>query len=309
MRFGRVLVLAAPAAFLLIGLVPVSTTIEVDRTTARADGRSTIRAKAERRSLFGLPALGDPEPLSVEPTLDVTVLPAHDGSTVIRAGQQAGTLTLTAGEAEKTVELVLDPTDADRDGFPDVAELLTEEDRAAFRAWFTTTAEAQAHRIDDRWAKVHQDCAGLVRFAYKEALRKHERPGHRDVAAFTYPNIPLLGDEPFQMRDGFTAAANAKTLWEHNTRMISKDVSAGLPGDLLFFKTEEGMHSMVLLAGGRVVYHTGSKDGVRLVSLAMLSAHPDAAWHPVPHNPKFLGVHRFHILMHETRAPLALGGL
>jgi uncharacterized protein YfaT (DUF1175 family) len=44
---------------------------------------------------------------------------------------------------------------------------------------------------------------------------------------------------------------------------------------------------------------------VRLVSLDELLAHPDPSWHPVPHNPRFLGVHRFELVVHEPRMPLA----
>jgi hypothetical protein len=80
-------------------------------------------------------------------------------------------------------------------------------------------------------------------------------------------------------------------------------------------------------AGTRVVYHTGhdasqtapedavvarsqvpgAAGEVRLVSIEELLAHPDPAWHPLPHNPRFLGVHRLAIAEHTVKSPAHLG--
>ena len=73
-------------------------------------------------------------------------------------------------------------------------------------------------------------------------------------------------------------------------------------GDLLIFLRPElsSYHSMVYLGNGLVVYHTGASvaEGgqVRLVTLATLNKHPDAAFHPTVSNPNFLGVYRWKIL-------------
>ena len=52
--------------------------------------------------------------------------------------------------------------------------LADETDRAAFRAWFTLLADSQ---FEHPAAEV-TDCAALVRFAFREALRAHTWPGN-----------------------------------------------------------------------------------------------------------------------------------
>src|ERR1051326_7679701 len=65
--------------------------------------------------------------------------------------------------------------DSDNDGIPDVLELRTYQDRDAFKRWFTAIAETQFYQLSDQWNAEQRDCAGLVRFAMREALRKHDR--------------------------------------------------------------------------------------------------------------------------------------
>src|SRR5205085_4252124 len=65
--------------------------------------------------------------------------------------------------------------DSDNDGIPDVIELRTYQDRDAFKRWFTAIAETQFYQLSDQWNAEQRDCAGLVRFATREALRKHDR--------------------------------------------------------------------------------------------------------------------------------------
>jgi uncharacterized protein len=326
----------AALALALAWAVPIGDALELDRTTLPADGNAIARVSAYRTNLFGARALGTSPEISIAPALEA--MRSHDGSRILRAGHRAGTFLLTAGEAR--AELRLEPTtaDSDEDGLPDAAELLTEEDRAAFTAWFTAIAESQARSIDDAWPKIHRDCAGLIRFAYREALKPHDASwlakrkhlgsiAHPDVSAFHYPEVPFLEDLPFRKIAGrfdparapeqqFTAAASARTLWQHNTKLLSHRLEDARAGDLLFFSVPLGtgsrMHSMILLgarAGAtlhepatRAVYHTGEE--VRLVSLSELLAHPDPSWHPLPHNPRFLGVHRLELLLHEPRTPL-----
>ncbi len=49
-----------------------------------------------------------------------------------------------------------------------------------------------------------------------------------------------------------------------------------------------------------VIYHTGpvagSKGEVRRVTVEELQEHPSPRWRPIPGNPNFLGVYRWHIL-------------
>ena len=67
------------------------------------------------------------------------------------------------------------PSDSDNDGIPDFAELRTFEDRESFRRWFTAIAETQFYQLSEQWKHEQRDCAGLVRFAMREALRSHDR--------------------------------------------------------------------------------------------------------------------------------------
>lgn len=338
-------------------LWPGAPVLVLDRTVLPADGRATARAHLERPSLAGLRWPLREAAIAVE---GAASLRAADGTQVIRAGTRPGVVVVSADPGLRA-ELTLraDPRDTDQDGLPDAAELLSAEDRAAFSAWFTTLAEGQATRIDDAWAPIHQDCAGLVRFAFREALKTHDHAwlerrrylatlSAPDVAAFRYPDLPFIGDRPFRDSGGafrdpdsgtgfdprapldgtFTAAATARTLWQRNSTLISRDVADARPGDLLFFAVPHapgsGLHTMIALGARpgagpddrvtRVVYHTGG-DGehgrgeVRVVSLADLARHPDAGWHPVAHNARFLGVHRLNHLHHEARALADLGPL
>lgn len=333
-------------SFSIIGVVsiaaialPVRSAIELDRAEAPADGRATVQARAVPENIFGVRALdlfGHALAWDVKEAeaLGVHALIAHDGAVVFRAGHKPGALLLSLADGERELRFVESSEDLDEDGFPDAAELRTRADRAAFVAWFTAIAEAQYTAIDDAWPAIHQDCAGLVRFAYKEALREHDAKwlGKRrsrkssarapDVAAIRYPHLPFLGDQLFRRTAGafrpdlpiseqFTAAATAPVLYAHNTVFRSREISEAESGDLLFYSVPDGtgsrMHTMIVLGEGpnaRVVYHTGlegERGEVRIVTVAQLAAHPDAGWHPLAHNPRFLGVHRLALLEHEAK--------
>src|ERR1041384_4447468 len=98
--------------------------------------------------------------------------------------------------------------DSDNDGIPDVIELRTYQDRDAFKRWFTAIAETQFYQLSEQWNADQRDCAGLVRFAMREALRKHDRmwfqrmgagyePIAPDVRAFTLDS-DVLGEKLFR---------------------------------------------------------------------------------------------------------------
>lgn len=327
--------------------VPVESVVVVDRRTLTADGRATVTARLQPQNLWGATFPWAPSAggvglaLQGHEALDLSTLVAHDGALVVRAGHRPGGFRIVAPGADPVdITLTLDARDLDEDGYPDAAELLTHEDRAAFVRWFTTLAEAQHLRRDDGWARVHQDCAGLVRFAYREALKRHDdawlarrrylpRIDQPDVAAVRYPELPFMGELPFSISGRtfdpeapaeaqFTAAPNAETLWQANTTFVSRDLADARAGNLIFFRvpygTDTRMHTMIVLGdrvgashtdvGRRVVYHTGTRatDGgeVRLVDFDTLAAHPDADWHPTPDNPRFLGVFRLDLLDHAA---------
>ncbi len=222
---------------------------------------------------------------------------SHPSCTLVAglaAGEVHGRLTVSDALgtlADEPFSLRLDAaeSDTDGDGFPDAAELSTEEDREVFRRWFAAIAAAQYYQADPAWPAVHRDCAGLLRFAYKEALKSHDqrwraRRGYLpdasmgDVKKYRYPSVPLLGERLFRVAAGrfdpsadvakdFAVTASAKWLLAQNVVPIS--AAHASVGDLLFFEDSDasGMsfHTMVYLAdledvpGARdwVVYHTG----------------------------------------------------
>lgn len=213
------------------------------------------------------------------------------------------------------------------DGTPDFLRLRDPADQAAFRRWFTVLAESQALRPRKEIPSEITDCASLLRYAYRESLRRHDAAwlmatgmdlhvSLGEIRAWHYPETPLgLGlfrivPGPFQRSDtsngAFAQFADAKTLIEDNTYRVARDTHAALPGDLLFFRQfghSEPWHSMILTEVGpeaAVVYDTGPNHGVpgelRRVALSELLDHPEPEWRPVPDNPNFLGVYRWNIL-------------
>src|SRR5881394_3452747 len=98
--------------------------------------------------------------------------------------------------------------DSHNDGIPDAIELRSFQDRDSFRRWFTAIAETQFYQLSDQWNAEQRDCAGLVRFATREALRHHTRPWLQkmgpayqtvaaDVNGFDLDNNPL-GEKIFR---------------------------------------------------------------------------------------------------------------
>jgi hypothetical protein len=218
-------------------------------------------------------------------------------------------------------------SDRFEDGTPDFLRLTDPADQAAFRQWFTLIAVYQAVRPRGEVPGEITDCASLLRYSYREALKRHDDswfmstgievaalPG--EIRAWRYPETPL-GAGLFRVRTGefeaddatngaFAQFADAKTLVERNAFFVSRDVRVAEPGDLLFYRQfgqSSPWHSMIVTGVGRdgtVVYDTGSDHGkageLRRVALAELVDHPQAQWRPVPDNPNFLGVYRWNIL-------------
>jgi uncharacterized protein YfaT (DUF1175 family) len=224
--------------------------------------------------------------------------------------------------------------DADSDGIPDTAELQSFQDRESFRRWFTFIAEGQFYQLSEQWNAEQRDCAGLVRFAWREALRHHDRawlqkmgpaysPIAPDVSRYSLEQGPL-GEKLFRTGFGsykegelangtFSEFADARSLKSFNVTFVSRDRHQAEPGDLLFFHQpwvqKFPYHVMIFLGtaqmGGTqsndwVVYHTGSSPTdagtVKKVELSVLDHHPNKRWRPVESNPNFLGFYRLKIL-------------
>lgn len=196
------------------------------------------------------------------------------------------------------------------------------EDRAAFVRWFTFLAEIQYFQRPEDLPREVSDCAGLIRFAYREALRLHDGawaaelrlplvPAIPSVKKYRYPLWPL-GANLFRIsREGWAQFADARTLCRYNTHFISRRIEDARPGDLLFFE-QAGQrlpfHAMIYLGrsqvepgpGEWVVYHTGPSGGdrgeIRRLSVAELLEYPLPQWRPLAGNTNFLGVHRWNLL-------------
>ena len=224
--------------------------------------------------------------------------------------------------------------DSDNDGIPDAAELQSFNDRENFRRWFTLIAETQFYRLSKEWNAEQRDCAGLVRFAWREALRRHDRawfqkmgPGYKaigpDVARYNLEQSPL-GEKLFRTNfgsykdgdlstDTFSEFADARTLKNFNAKFVSRDRHYAQSGDLLFFYQpwvqKFPYHVMIFLGDSKltdepssdwVVYHTGAsptdEGTVKKVELSVLDHHPNPRWRPVETNKNFLGFYRLKIL-------------
>ncbi|HET6975549.1 MAG TPA: DUF1175 family protein [Pyrinomonadaceae bacterium] len=225
-------------------------------------------------------------------------------------------------------------TDSDNDGIPDFIELRSFQDRDSFRRWFTAIAETQFYELSDQWNAEQRDCAGLARFAMREALRHHDRiwfqkmgPAYQtvapDVKSFDLDHNPF-GEKIFRTNfgsfaetdirnDRFSEFADARTLKSFNVVFVSRDRREAQPGDLLFYYQpwvqKFPFHVMIFLGQARVgnngeqdwvVYHTGSspvdEGTVKKVELSVLDRHPDPRWRPVERNKNFLGFYRLKIL-------------
>jgi len=224
-----------------------------------------------------------------------------------------------------TVQFAPDYVDSFDDGLPDSLRLHTTEDRAAFRQRFWRLAEMQVELPDGEKSPEIQDCAALLRYAYREALKTHDTEWatsqHAGDVAFgsvqqwRYPET-MLGTGLFRVRPGpfvkgdegdgaFAQFADAHALMSWNTYKVGRSFRAAKPGDLIFYRQLERnspYHSMVITGRDAdwVVYHTGpigqGKGELRRMTLKDLLQHPDARWRPVAENPNFLGVFRWNVL-------------
>ncbi|HEY7306219.1 MAG TPA: DUF1175 family protein [Bryobacteraceae bacterium] len=228
--------------------------------------------------------------------------------------------------------VALEFSDTRSDGTPDFLRLEDSADREAFRRWFTFLAEIQYFTPPSQRPAEITDCAALLRYAYREALRLHDAnwsaasqlvlvPALESVRKYNYPHTPL-GPALFRVRPGpwspadlhgqaFGQFADAEALQRWNTFFISREIGHAQPGDLLFYRRtadQPSFHSMILLGRSQVtsgitpyvVYDTGpegTKTGeIRRLSVDQLLHFPDPEWQPGPANPAFLGVFRWNIL-------------
>jgi uncharacterized protein YfaT (DUF1175 family) len=193
-------------------------------------------------------------------------------------------------------------------------------DRSAFRSWFVLLADLQFEQP----APEITDCAALIRFAYREALRPHTTEWARRIDLPFTPAFPDVRSGPRPTSSGwpifrtaggtvsrFGEFADARTLVSLNARPLGRQTSALEPGDLLYFRQPgQAQPDHVMIFVGKsffeedgldwVVYHTGPVAGgageVRKVRLHDLARHPSPRWRPLPANPTFVGAFRLAFL-------------
>jgi uncharacterized protein len=332
---ARRLVLAAAALILLAGCRQLRPGVEPAQINLPADGAEHDAFRIRLPWFGGVTAetSGLRLPESKNGTVDGLLLaPVNPGHVQLHLHWRLQLLLVP-------VTFTFDPNDSYGDGTPDFLRLHTAQDRQAFRSWFTGIAEAQAD-LPQIPAEI-DDCAALLRFSYREALHAHDEtwlathsmePVAPSIRQYVYPQTPL-GAKLFRVRPGpflaedihnssFAQFADARTLMQHNTYLVSRDLRQARPGDLIFYRQldqdspydvpdathyHSPFHSMIVCGATTswVVYHTGpihqtigggGKGEMRRLSISDLLHHPDARWRPVKENANFLGVYRWNIL-------------
>lgn len=170
-----------------------------------------------------------------------------------------------------------------------LARLEHPADRDTFRRQFCYFAEGQY--FSDTVPEVN-DCAALLRYAYREALRQLK-----------------TGISPlFATSTGERHFADAQTLKQYNCSFVGREWKEARPGDLFFYlqlEQNQPFHTMIFLGKSQwqpdehryAIYHTGAKPGeIRRPAIEELLLHPEPRWRPVSGNPNFLGVYRWRIL-------------
>ncbi len=197
---------------------------------------------------------------------------------------------------------------------------LSPEDNASFRESVAEVALAQQNSMNPRWNPSQRDCAGLVRFAYREAMKPRSDQQRIDLQlpqALAFPPVSVAArmhfpEYPSLWRSGggtYQDFADARTLLEQNFDPISKNVSDAESADVIAYRRslapEDVLHLMLAVRRPSsrallAVYHSGAaapEGQVRIVQAESLFAADDPTWRPVPQNPHFLGVYRWKPLL------------
>ncbi len=317
-------------------LTPAAFVLQLSDTTFPADGFTATELRIRSSNGRDLRRLQVQIETPHGAAVDSISVEGGSATAWLRAGVLPGETKLRITAAgftpqEITLQTTLDASDTIGDGTPDFFRLHNPADRASFRRWFTLLAESQYYRGKDLPAEI-DDCAALLRFAYREALREHNTAwAHAmslpapaavaDVQQYQYPYTPL-GAALFRVRGGsfesgnlrdgaFAQFADVENIRRYNTFLVGREFSRVRPGDLLFFR-QDGQkmpfHAMIFLGRSQVesgseqfvVYHTGpnrnSRGEIRRWSVPELINYPEARWRPISSNPGFLGIYRWNIL-------------
>ncbi len=173
----------------------------------------------------------------------------------------------------------------------------------------------QARSISLNWAKEQQDCAGLIRFVYKEAIKKRtikQRNNLKLPEKLNFPGVsnavrnifPFFPDIWKISATHYSSFADAENLVMFNFDYVSKNINDLMPGDLLVFNKNnsslEPWHLMLYVGKEYnkplAIYHNGDKGKyakIRIVSINDLSNSPDPQWMPNHNNPFFMGIYKW----------------
>ena len=206
--------------------------------------------------------------------------------------------------------------------------LREEGDREAFRHWFVAILEQQLEGPSPAWEPAQRDCAGLLRFAFREALATHTTTWQQRVGFSSGPP----GQDPsaafsrtwrggFPTPEGLQPFAKGAFLRRLACVSLGRDLQSAQPGDLLFFARggshSQPDHAMAFVRSDvdgmpMLLYHTGPEGSgatrqegeLRRVRLEDLLHHPEPDFRPLPENPAFLGLYRWRLLAGEPFEPL-----
>ena len=192
-------------------------------------------------------------------------------------------------------------------------------DKSHLREAVVEVALAQAKAFSPLWEPSQRDCAGLVRFAFREALKPRtleQRVKLGLPSQLTFPPVSIMArlhfpEYPRLWRQGngtHGAFADSEILIGHNFLPIGRSVEEAQSGDILAyaksFTTDDPLHLMIVArsphGGLMTVYHNGARaphGAVRVVRIGELDTADDETWRPVAANPHFLGVYRWKPLM------------
>lgn len=324
-------------AVLICGLRPpvfAELMLEKSSEAISPDPSVPLSVRVLKKRAFGFRPVSDYS-VQTDPPGRVRVIASGDRfylvSTFSTNGGAVSLIVRSRGESvTQSVSFLVRTADTDSDGYPDASELGNSQ---SFRDWFCAIAESQFYHPSDVWYDVKKDCAGLAEFAYREALKKHDRAWARgfkflsdtaipDDRKFYYPDVPFIGRRLFRVRPGpfdpayvdrdFSVTAGPSALRAHSMKFVSRDARFLKKGDLIFFLHSDNMtmpsHAMIFIGNrapsdireGYLVYHTGpgptNRGFVKKARLGELMRHPDPAWRPVPENERFLGVYRWKII-------------
>lgn len=200
-------------------------------------------------------------------------------------------------------------------------------DEKALRESITRLALFQAKKLSPQWEVPQRDCAGLVRFAYREAIRLRSPadgkklgipdslylPEVSEVSRRIFPDFSQIWQVGYDKagKPRFGSFADAETLISYNFKKKCRDLSLARTADLLVFQndleSDQPYHLMLFVedrAGNLVVYHNGAEGEdaqVRVVRISDLMKSPDPVWFPIASNPHFLGVYEWNRLPPENQ--------